>query len=475
MAGQRTPGPIGTDTGPTARIDSGTSALMATPAPGGVCAAPENGLQGPVYTLDVHDLGWIDTLHAATALWSALEQSWDHVGRIVQQETDVVVDGILKGILPAIGMAIGTLAASAALGAAVGGALGALAGGVGAVPGAVAGGQAGALLGVAALEWLGLGFLVVEIGGALGHIHDYAGRATRRAINSLFVPSHQRSAEITLAAVDYARAQAELIKAVLMGLVALLLKNSAVKSAGRAKNSVAELVAKLRVSRLGEGFAAWIEVNWAQLITNPRLKPTLPKSPGTPKTSQALTPSQLAQRGAVDSPTAPAISPVTATKPVPLSQAAMDKIVATPKGSRPDPSSYLPADYIEGHLAKFDRGATRFMTRGNLDKYGIAQRDGTSFVMTRAEADAMLKSTGGDKRAMEQALGLPDKFLDTNELVRVDVPNPRTMNLRLPSGNEAGANDLWIPGGRLPTGNVEAVIDAGRLSPGSYSTTPLTF
>lgn len=475
MAGQRIPGPIGTDMGPMTRIDSGTSARMVTPAPGGICAAPDQMLQGPAYTLDTHDLGWIDTVQAAAALWSALEQSWDHVARIVEQETGVVVDAILKGFVPAIGIALGALAASAALGAGAGAALGALAGGVGAVPGAVAGGQAGALLGMTVLEWLGLGFLVVEIGGALGHIHDYAGRATRRAVNSLFVFPHQRAAEITLAAQDYARAQAELIKAVLMGLVALLLKNSAVKSAGRAGTSVAELVAKLRVSRLGEGFAAWVEANWAQLVTNPRLQPTLPKSPGTPRTSQALTPSQLARRGAIDPPAAPAISPVTAAKPFPLSQAAIDKIVATPKGSRPDPSSYLPANYIEGHLAKFDRGATRFMTRGNLDKYGIAQQDGTSFVMTRAEADAMLRSTGGNKRAMEQALGLPDNFLDTYELVRIDIPNPRALNLRLPSGNEAGANALWIPGGRLPTGNLEAVIDPGGLTPGSYSTTALTF
>jgi hypothetical protein len=35
----------------------------------------------------------------------------------------------------------------------------------------------------------------------------------------------------------------------------------------------------------------------------------------------------------------------------------------------------------------------------------------------------------------------------------------------MPSGNETGANDLWIPGGRLPDGNLEAVIDVGDISP----------
>lgn len=313
MAGQRIPGPIGTDPGPMTRLDSGTSARMATPAPGGICAVPDQMLQGPAYTLDTHDLGWIDTVQAAAALWSALEQSWDHVARIVEQETGVVVDAILKGFVPAIGIALGALAASAALGAGAGAALGALAGGVGAVPGAVAGGKAGALLGMTVLEWLGLGFLVVEIGGALGHIHDYAGRATRRAVNSLFVFPHQRAAEITLAAQDFARAQAELIKAVLMGLVALLLKQSAVASTTRTQASITELAAKLRASRLGEGFAVWLETNWQALVVNAKLRPQVQRSTAPTRSTEVFTPSQLVRR----TPSAPEpAAPIARTSPV---------------------------------------------------------------------------------------------------------------------------------------------------------------
>lgn len=339
MAGQRIPGPIGTDPGPMTRIDSGTSARMATPAPGGICAAPEHRLQGPVYTLDTHDLGLVDTVQAAAALWAALEQSWDHVARIVAQETGVVVDAILKGILPAIGIALGVLAASAALGAAAGAALGALAGGVGAVPGAVAGGQAGALLGVTTLEWLGLGFLVVEIGGALGQIHDYAGRATRRAVNSLFVPSHQRAAEITLAAQDYARAQAELIKAVLMGLVALLLKQSAVASTARTQASVTELAVKLRASRLGEGFAVWLETNWQALVGNAKLRPQVKRSTAPTRSTEVFTPSQLARRTPTPSAPEPA-APIARTSPVqgthPLGHVAGKYTAMDPTGPLPD-------------------------------------------------------------------------------------------------------------------------------------------
>lgn len=136
-------------------------------------------------------------------------------------------------------------------------------------------------------------------------------------------------------------------------------------------------------------------------------------------------------------------------------------IKAMPKGTRPDPSTYLPESQIKSQLAEFDDGASRFMLKGNLDKYGPGQKDGTSFVMPKKEADKLIASANGDKRKIEKALGLPSGTLDGSELVRVDIPNPRDQGLRIPSGNETGANDLWIPGGKLPDGNLEAVIDIG--------------
>jgi hypothetical protein len=156
-----------------------------------------------------------------------------------------------------------------------------------------------------------------------------------------------------------------------------------------------------------------------------------------------------------------------------LSKAKAEEILALPKGSRPNPTEYLSPTYISDHLAQFDDGASRFMTKSNLDKYGIGQRDGTSFVMPKHEADQLLASTKGDPRALEQALGLPEHFLDDNALVRVDIPKPKELDLRMPSGNEAGANDQWIPGGKLPTGNSEAVIDVKGVPDTRYSTTPV--
>jgi hypothetical protein len=153
----------------------------------------------------------------------------------------------------------------------------------------------------------------------------------------------------------------------------------------------------------------------------------------------------------------------------------IDRIRSLPQGERPDPYTYIPSTVIEAQLGEFDNGASRIMTQTNFEKYGPAQRDGTSFVMTRAQTDQLLASVGGNPRALEDALGLPTKFLDSNKLVRVDISVPRELNLRIPSGNESGANSQWIPGGKLPNGNLEAIIDLGNVPPTRYSWKPLTF
>jgi hypothetical protein len=151
-----------------------------------------------------------------------------------------------------------------------------------------------------------------------------------------------------------------------------------------------------------------------------------------------------------------------------LTDEQLDEILATPKGSRPDPSDYLSPEYIEQHLDQFHEGATKFMPESNLAKYGIAQRDGTSFVMPKSEADALIDSTNGDPRAMEKSLGLPEGFLDSNKVIRIDIDHPDEFDLRVPSGNEAGANEQWIPGGKLPDGASEAIVNGGDIPESGY-------
>ena len=61
------------------------------------------------------------------------------------------------------------------------------------------------------------------------------------------------------------------------------------------------------------------------------------------------------------------------------------------------------------------------MLKSNLDEFGPAQKDGTSFVMPKAEADDLLQKAGEDPRALEKALGLPEGQLVGDSIVRVDV------------------------------------------------------
>ncbi|MFZ4840879.1 hypothetical protein [Mycetocola saprophilus] len=145
-----------------------------------------------------------------------------------------------------------------------------------------------------------------------------------------------------------------------------------------------------------------------------------------------------------------------------LTQETIDKIRAIPHGERPDPSTYLSPEYIREHLAQFEGGATRFVSRDNFETFGLSQRDGTSFVMASNQFDTLMSKTGGDLRAMETELGLPEYFLD-EDLLKVEIPNPERYDLRLPSGNESGANDQWIPGGKLPGGISEGVINGREI------------
>jgi len=146
-----------------------------------------------------------------------------------------------------------------------------------------------------------------------------------------------------------------------------------------------------------------------------------------------------------------------------------NEILETEKGSRPDPSDYLSPNFIEWHAQKFNDGATRFMLEESFQKYGISQRDGTSFVFPTSEIDRLMET--GSYTALENALGLPEGYFDNYQILRVDVPDPSGYNLRIPSGNEAGANEYWIPGGLLPEGVPEAVIDGSKVPPEDLITT----
>lgn len=147
---------------------------------------------------------------------------------------------------------------------------------------------------------------------------------------------------------------------------------------------------------------------------------------------------------------------------------------AAGNGNRPNPDTYFDQADLDDHLSRFENGGTRFMPRDRLASRGPGHRDGTSFIMSTDEVDDMLELTGGVQSAMERELGLPNGGL-AGDMVRVDFPAPFDHGVRMPSGNEPGANEQWLPGGTLPGGISEAVIDAGGLVEGvDYTVTDFT-
>ncbi|MET7030095.1 fibronectin type III domain-containing protein [Sediminicola luteus] len=144
------------------------------------------------------------------------------------------------------------------------------------------------------------------------------------------------------------------------------------------------------------------------------------------------------------------------------------KVMSYSKASRPSPETYLEANYITTHLAKFNDGASYLVPKRSLDLYGrnpVGRHDG-QFVMSNKEMDNLLNEADGDLSVVENELGIPSGSWTGEELVRIDIPNTVSQNRRIPQGTEKGANDLWIPGGILPNGYSEIVIDA--VPAGSY-------
>lgn len=150
-----------------------------------------------------------------------------------------------------------------------------------------------------------------------------------------------------------------------------------------------------------------------------------------------------------------------------------EKIIQIPKGQRPLPRNYLKNRYIRRHNRPFRRGAS-FLTPANiLDKYGrnqLGRKDGL-FVMSKQEMNRLILNANGQLNYIESELGIPKDSWENTTIIRIDIPRPKKFHIRIPSGNEEGANNLWIPGGKLPNGFSESVIDP--IPQGKYQETIL--
>jgi len=154
----------------------------------------------------------------------------------------------------------------------------------------------------------------------------------------------------------------------------------------------------------------------------------------------------------------------------PLTDKQISDILAVEKGYRPDPSTYLPPSYIEAHLDKFAGGASYLVPEEILNRFGrtlLGCPDNSQFVMSKVEMDDLIIRAKGDIEYIETELGIPAGSWKGQNLKRIDIDDPNILNLRMATGNEFGANEEWLPGGYLPTGYSEAVVD--RIPEGKYT------
>lgn len=224
-------------------------------------------------------LGWllaeylIDHKASAKQVLEACEIALNkHVGSAIEEETGRAIKELVDGILYALVMMLAIVAVTTGIGAAAGAAIGSLAFGVGAAPGAAVGAGAGFDAGIWILNWMGLAFLAVYVGKNLGEVTGLLAIGVERAWNA---GKHgtTKQADIDAGAVKIARAIAVLFRLILEAIVMYLLAEGVAAVAKR----LPSLLKSLRESKLGKGFAEWIERNYKGMMEDPRLNPELRK------------------------------------------------------------------------------------------------------------------------------------------------------------------------------------------------------
>ncbi|KJM55628.1 hypothetical protein B5M10_03925 [Pluralibacter gergoviae] len=148
------------------------------------------------------------------------------------------------------------------------------------------------------------------------------------------------------------------------------------------------------------------------------------------------------------------------TNGVPISKSKYDEVIRMPKEDRPDPDSYLPKKYIEDHGDAFSNGASRIVVRSSYEDYGVGKPDlgKSEFVLTKDNALNIINESKQDPSLIAERLGIPKEQLSGDSLVIIEFKPTELYSPRIPSGREWGANEQWLPGGKLPQGDLEAVV-----------------
>lgn len=140
-----------------------------------------------------------------------------------------------------------------------------------------------------------------------------------------------------------------------------------------------------------------------------------------------------------------------------------EKIMQLPKGQRPNPDIYLPEEYITKHLSKFEKGVSFFCPKDIIDNcislgIPLGRADGV-YVVPISKMEEIMNKTRGNVALIEKELAIPSGSWQVKQMCRVDITNVQNLKLRMPSGNETGANSFFTPGGFTANGQPEAVIN----------------
>ena len=109
----------------------------------------------------------------------------------------------------------------------------------------------------------------------------------------------------------------------------------------------------------------------------------------------------------------------------------------------------------KAHAALFDDGVVRIGPSSPTGPIGRTE----TWVFPRSVVDNLTKQAGGDVAKLERLLGLDVGYLGKSPVL-VEIPFPKSV--RIPSGNEVGANPFWRAGGQTSGGIPEAIIDSGE-------------
>ncbi len=391
----------------------------------------------------------------AKSLYEAYSLAVGLAPSAVAEKTGYALGEILKGLLPGFVEMLVVVGATTAIGGALGGVIGFFFGGVGAAPGVVIGGEIGLNVGMAAITWLGLGFLVVAIAQGFGELWSTLSRGVERAWAAPEYSPRQYPHEIGRAAKEMADAVGILMLIILQGLVAWILKRAAVKSTasaistanragalgGRAAadEALVEALAELRKSRLGGEFANWVERNWKTLRDDPRLKVKVKDKVG-PNSVQAPTKQ-------IERPTGNSRQEVsTLPKPIKFSG---DVWRFTPKGKEGSAFTMHPGNVAANHrysgpgLGAIYTGTSEKAMLGEAAYYGIEPKS-MSVVNTKLSIENVLDLTDP---AVRRSLGVTES--------------------QLTSGSDAGAYSVTQELGRKYGNSYNAFLVPSAREPGT--------